>query len=485
MGKIFISYRRDDTITPAVWIRRIFSDWFGEDKIFLDMDTIIPGDDFADRIDEWVAQTDVMLVLIGRQWATVTDADTGRPRLEDPKDFVRLEIKAALDRHIVVIPVLLDGADLPARKDLPEPIEGERDIFTDLLRKHAFTVAPARFEADVETLARQVRKTLRQAEKARRKAERAERGFRLEGPARYWVPAAGAAGLGAVLYGGNLVLTAMGVYEPRPFVDLLDRAFIVETPGCDLCPDLVSIPGGRFTMGSPRSEAGREPNETPIHEVRIDQFLLGRYEVTWDEWQACVAGGGCDGAGPAAEGGDEGWGQGSRPVINVSWADAQAYVTWLSGETGHAYRLPTEAEWEYAARAGSPGRYAWGDQDPICNENAPDGNGANFAHCEDNRPRPVTAFQPSAFLLHNMHGNVAEWVQDCYADGYSGAPADGSARLDAPGTPIAGAEDGCDRVVRGGSFRSAAALLRSARRSGSSPGARFDRRGFRVARDGS
>ena len=118
-------------------------------------------------------------------------------------------------------------------------------------------------------------------------------------------------------------------------------------------PEMVVLPSGSFTMGSPSSEPDRDDDEGPQRTVRIGYKLaVGKYEVTWAEWEACVSAGGCDGSGPEGSGGDNGWGRGNRPVIEVSWNDAQAYVKWLSRKTGHTYRLLSEAEWEYAARAG-------------------------------------------------------------------------------------------------------------------------------------
>jgi formylglycine-generating enzyme required for sulfatase activity len=129
---------------------------------------------------------------------------------------------------------------------------------------------------------------------------------------------------------------------------------------CEDCPLMVALPAGSFTMGSPEGEKGRSPDEGPQHKVAIPEFALGQYEVTFDEWNACVKGGGCKGYEPS----DNGWGRGRRPGINVSWDDAQAYVRWLSQETGKPYRLLSEAEWEYAARAGTTTRYSWGDDPP-------------------------------------------------------------------------------------------------------------------------
>ena len=167
----------------------------------------------------------------------------------------------------------------------------------------------------------------------------------------------------------------------------------------DGCPDMVVVPAGSFMMGS--DEFGRAPQ----HRVTIRKpFGVGKFEVTFAEWEACVAGRGC-----SYNPDDNRWGRGKHPVTSVSWDDAKQYVAWLSRKTGKTYRLLTEAEWEYAARAGSTTLYSWGDD-----------IGRGNAHCsgcgspfDENRPAPVGSFKPNAFGLYDMHGNVWEWVEDC------------------------------------------------------------------------
>ncbi len=214
-------------------------------------------------------------------------------------------------------------------------------------------------------------------------------------------------------------------------------------------------------MGSPQSEEGRDGDEGPAHRVTIAQpFAVGLYEVTFAEWEACAAEGGCGGYRPY----DGGWGRGERPVIDVNWDDAQAYVSWLSGKTGKEYRLLSEAEWEYAARAGTVTRYSFGDNITPSQVNYRDsGHGQTV---------PVGSYRPNGFGLYDMHGNVSEWVQDCWHDSYEGAPRDGSAWE---------SENCSSRVVRGGSCYSFSWGLRSANRLGSMP-VRDIGRGFRVAR---
>lgn len=238
-------------------------------------------------------------------------------------------------------------------------------------------------------------------------------------------------------------------------------------------PEMVRIPAGSFTMGSPSSEAGRYNNEGPQRTVRIAEFYMSRTEVTFAQWDACVAAGGCSHR-PA----DEGWGRGERPVINVSWNDAQDYVRWLSRETGRSYRLLTEAEWEYAARAGTTGPFSTGAMIMPSQAQYDWSNSYNGSPTSSNpgRTASVDSFPANQFGLHDMHGNVWEWVQDCYARSYSGHPINGSAYE----------TSSCSsRVVRGGSWGSLGSGprdLRSAVRSWNAPTVRIIDLGFRLAR---
>ena len=242
---------------------------------------------------------------------------------------------------------------------------------------------------------------------------------------------------------------------------------------CDACPEMVVVPAGSFMMGSPSSEEGRDDDEGPVHRVTIPAaFAVGKYEVTFSEWEACVAGGGCDGHRP----GDGGWGRGQRPVIDVTWKDARSYVGWLSRKTGKQYRLLSEAEWEYSARAGTTGPFHFGSTISTDQANY-DGDGTYGSGREgvDRRKTvPVGSFPANGFGLHDMHGNVWEWVEDCRHDSYLGTPSDGSAWT-------TGGE--CSkRVLRGGSWINVPRVLRSADRNWSSTGNRYISVGFRVSR---
>ena len=232
-----------------------------------------------------------------------------------------------------------------------------------------------------------------------------------------------------------------------------------------LAVEMVPIPGGSFRMGD--LSGNGEDYEVPVHVVTIAPFEMGKHEVTFSQWDACVADGEC----PRAS--DAGLGRGNRPVINVSWDDVQGFIAWLNARTGVDYRLPTESEWEYAARAGSESKYSWGDF--IGSNRA---NCYGYDECGDRweKTAPVGSFASNAWGLHDMHGNVDEWVEDCWNDSYVGAPGDGSAWRSG---------DCSRRVIRGGSWNTDYAWdLRSADRSWDARSSRnVNSVGFRVARD--
>ena len=231
-------------------------------------------------------------------------------------------------------------------------------------------------------------------------------------------------------------------------------------------PEMIVIPAGSFRMGCVSGQDCLD-EEFPVHEVTIPEaFAVTRYEVTFAQWDACVADGGCRGYHPD----DEGWGRGIRPVINVSWEDAQAYVAWLSSQTGEQYWLLTEAEWEYVARAGSDTAYSWGDD---IGSNRANCNGCGGRRAGQGRTAPVGSFKANAFGVYDMHGNVWEWIEDCWNRSYEGAPSDNSAWLTGD----------CDkRVLRGGSWPAIPWAVRSALRGWGTVGYQYLDVGFRVAR---
>ena len=332
----------------------------------------------------------------------------------------------------------------------------------------------------------------------------------------------------ALLAIGALILAACfslpAAAEPRAPASFLDaritpattRAPLVADPAslpdfalfreCENCPEMVVIPAGSFLMGSPASEVGRDEDEdsqasevgrgededsqagvggSPVS-VRVARFAVGKFEVTWAEWDRCVADGGCqDNSQKAYAGyseadkakykGDAGYGRGARPVINIDWTDAKAYAKWLSAATGATYRLFSEAEWEYAARAGTTTPFSFGETISTAQANY-DGNytyGGGKKGEYWQKTVPVGSFAGNQFGLFDMHGNVWEWVEDCYNDSLALTPTNGTANT---------TQDCSCRVNRGGSWYSNPANLRSAIRDGDTPANRLSNLGFRVAR---
>jgi formylglycine-generating enzyme required for sulfatase activity len=253
---------------------------------------------------------------------------------------------------------------------------------------------------------------------------------------------------------------------PQTFATLLPAALVTQTAAssngtptsfsdCEGCPQMMRLPGSSFAMGSPETEIGRRGWEGQQREVRVPAFAISAHEITLAQWDACYAAGSCGGYTPP----DRGWGRGAHPALMVSWNDAQAYVQWLSERSGRRYRLPSEAEWEYAARAGATSAYWWG---------------ANYdaSQVTLGRTSEVGAHAANGFGLFDVAGNIAEWVEDCYVNSYTGAPSDGRPML----------EGACDmRVVRGGSWRDNASGFRLASRSRINRATRDGGVGFRVA----
>ncbi len=230
---------------------------------------------------------------------------------------------------------------------------------------------------------------------------------------------------------------------------------------CETCPTMVTLPEGRFKMGSTDGSS----TEQPVRDVAVSQpFAIGKYEVTVAEWKACAAAGACKDIGPVEPGDDK------RPMQNVSWPDAEAFTAWLGETTGQRYRLPTEAEWEYAARGGKPTRFWWGDT----YEDAR----ANCSECGDDwdrkRPSAIGAYDANPFGLHDMNGGVSEWTADCWIANYRNAPKDTGAQT----------SPNCQqRVLRGGSWRSSQDDVTSSSRFYYDAQVRYYTNGFRVARD--
>jgi len=276
--------------------------------------------------------------------------------------------------------------------------------------------------------------------------------------------------------------TAVLVGSARPHLDALSPeqrlsapptiwrvpGALTEFKDCAGCPQMVVIPAGEFTMGSPPSEQQAEAQ----HRVTIaTPFAVSKFEITFDEWDACVKAGGCGGYRPD----DQGWGRGSRPVVNLSWENCKDYVNWLNRKTGKPYRLLSESEWEYAARAGTTTRFSFGDTLSPSQANydgSEDGSGPSDVNRQ--KTMPIGSFPANQFGLHDMLGNAWEWVDDCWHDDYTATtPSDGSAWL----------KDNCEgHVGRGGSWEDSQGELRSSARTAGFKDEASSTDGLRIAR---
>jgi formylglycine-generating enzyme required for sulfatase activity len=504
-GKIFINYRRDDSAAEALNVAQYLENRFGKSSIFIDIDRLRAGQKFATVLEDKLGQCKVMLAIIGPNWIDARDEKSGTRRLDNPEDWVRLEIERSLARNIPVIPVLVAGATLPSKSELPPSLQ-------PLIGYQYATVTTNGFRHEMAGLARDV--TELTVRRLRGRMAAAVSALILGGyvaayqfGAPVWWPSFGQAQPNVVeapkpngkpetapkgnpdaaeAEPGRKVEAAR---DPGPSVTPrsgeIFRDRLADGNPCLMCPEMVVAPAGSFMMGSAPSEiaaltleflndAAWWKTEGPQHKVTIPHPLaIGRYAVTFAEWDACVADGGCNGYEPR----DRGWGRGKLPVINVKWYDAQAYAAWLTRKTGKPYRLLSEAEREYATRARTTTAFSWGPSISTSQANY-NGNytfagGAKGVYRE--KTVPVDSFAPNPWELYNVHGNVREWVEDCWHDGYQGAPSDGSAWTTA-------CTDGGRRVVRGGCWSDHPQFLRSADRDRGMADLPYNDIGFRLAR---
>jgi formylglycine-generating enzyme required for sulfatase activity len=470
-GKIFINYRRGDDPGSAQALFARLEQAFQPEQLFFDVDNIEPGLDFVRVLEEQVAACDVLISVIGRNWIDARD-QSGARRLDNPDDFVRIEIESALAWDKRVIPVLVGQASMPSADQLPGPMK-------PLARRHAVRLTHERFRADTQALITALQRALQSADDARtaRTHAPAEAQWQTKDETRRQPDEAGTnkrrvtdadaesraakerehgppGGAIAVEFG------APAASETRFFMPGAGKTEWFKDLAAG--PEMVVVPAGSFTMGSSESEDGHDEGEGPQHNVTIARpFAVSRFAVTFEEWDACVANGGHSGYRPF----DEGWGRGRRPVINVSWNDAKGYVDWLAKKTGRPYRLLSEAEWEYIARAGSNMRFWWG--------NSISTGQANY-HGHRQGTLAVDSFEPNPWGLWQVHGNVLEWTEDCYCSDYDGAPVDASPRTTCEYPDL--------RVIRGGSWITHPDGLRSATRWTQAADCRDPTIGFRVAR---
>jgi formylglycine-generating enzyme required for sulfatase activity len=510
MSTVFISYRREITAGEA---RALFNELLqklGKNSVFMDVDSIALGRDFRGALQKTLESCDLMLVLIGRDWAEVKDEE-GRPRLQNPGDFVRLEIEAALKRDIVVTPILVQGAHMPAPEQLPAEIR-------DLVYRNGFELSHNRWESDFAEMIRRLNLDI--AKESRRVEQPAStvaapdaslapaaqptipgrqffnRPFRMTRRQALGVAALAAVGTGAIIAAPSIrkllskpplrtiafevaTVDSKGIRNPP---EKYKAAVFTESLGSAAGLDMVSIPGGSFTMGSPVDEPERQGNEGPQHHVALGPFFIGAAPVTQAQWSAVVLAHpdqirrNLDPNSSFFKGID-------LPVETITWHQAEEFCLRLTAITGRAYRLPSEAEWEYSCRAGTTGPFHFGPTitpelanycgtgGAVCGESdgksvASDVYGGESyksgAYGEGptgvfrGKTTPPGTFPPNRFGLSDMHGNVWEYCQDVWSANYADVPVDGSANL-------SGGADS-QRILRGGSWSHNPAICRSASR---------------------
>lgn len=462
---IFISYRRSDSQWAASRLYDTLTQAFPDDKLFMDVDSIEPGQDFVVVLEEKIAECDVFLALIGPAWLSEAQSD-GQRRLDDPEDFVRIEISSALERKdTITIPVLLDGAIVPTEAELPAPLR-------PLARRQFARLSHEGYRAEVSRLVEAIGAIPDRDQPSR--SEPAQQTWNAERK-RYNPRHLMLAGCATV---ATAILLAAFYWSMQRVEDYSDRADLSSFQECAECPEMVLIPSGSFEMGSPESEANRRPQEGPQRQVAVERFALAKTEVTFEAWDACVADGGCGGYRAP----DSGMGRGEVPAFNLSWEDASSYIAWLNTKVpGAPYRFPSEAEWEYSARAGTQTPYYWGSEPDRAHANM--GREVCCIGAAEGPDRwvgvaPVGQFPPNDFQLNDMSGNLSEWVADVYQDTYENAPEDGSVWIS---NSVGGGQE--RYVLRGGSFKDRPWQVRSAQRFSNAPNWRLDTYGFRPARD--
>ncbi len=487
MSRIFISYRREDSAGYAGRLYDRLSQHFGADNVFMDIDAIPIGMDFVEVIEEAVGSCDVLIALIGQQWLTTTDAQ-GRRRLDNPEDFVRLEIKTALDRNIRVIPALIRGASMPRPEDLP-------DVLQKLARRNALEISD-RFHQDVDRLIKELDKGLGVAKPASARFQPVQRRLLIG-----LLIASGVVMLPLILGVLTFLVEQMGggrendseqqaqpgaglplevaldtptfapsptsmpeppINTPLPFTS---TPTLVPKPVVE--PEMVLIPAGEFLMGSdPGADKDAGVDEQPQHTLYLPDFYIAKTEVTNAQYAAFVQATGHE---PPSywENNQPPSDKLDHPVVEVDWHDAVAYCEWLSKVTGRIYRLPTEAEWEKAAR-GTDGRiYPWGNQWDESLAKTAEG-GPEFT-------TPVGAYPDGAspYGVLDMAGNVWEWTATKWKKTY---PYDVE---EDEWTPHYLAADDV-RVLRGGSWLEYRYVARCASRYDSVPHGSYFNVGFRL-----
>jgi formylglycine-generating enzyme required for sulfatase activity len=422
---IFISYRRVDSsdVTGRIYDRLVAT--FDRNLVFKDVDSIPFGVDFREHLDQAVSQCQVCLVVVGRTWLEAKD-EAGRRRLDSAQDFVRIEIESALKRKIPVIPVLVGGASMPGPEQLPPSLEPLA------YRNGAQVRSDPDFHRDMDRLIAGIQQHFGAAQTPQPSPPQQKQTFTFE--------------VVTVNDKGQEIDRKPGQAEYR-----------TEDLGNGITLDRVAIPGGTFEMGSKEAE-----DEQPIHRVTVAPFWMGKFAVTQEHYEAVM------GTNPSKFKGAK------RPVENVSWHDAVAFCQRLSEKLGNQYRLPSEAEWEYACRAATKTPFYFGAT--LTSDLANYGGTETYANEPKGKYRQQTtdvgAFSPNAFGLYDMHGNVWEWCADHWHESYQGAPSDGSAWIDK--------NTNDNRLLRGGSWYYYPGYCRSAYRINDTLDDRDYNIGFRV-----
>jgi hypothetical protein len=429
-GKIFISYRRDD---EPHFTGRLFDQLqtvFSREQLFMDVDSIAPGVDFVKMLEEQVAQCDVLLAVIGRGWLTATDELGGR-RVDNPADFCRMEIEAALAHGKRVTPVLVGDARMPRPEELPDGLK-------PLARRQAMRLTHENFGPEAAVLVHKLAQVLREA-KPVQEVERSDARNARARAAKADLPSPAESGKKAPPRARNRIVAA-GIGAMLLLVALVGALVVRQCRGVTT-PDMVTVAGGPFFMGcNEKVDSSCQTDERPGQLVIVAPFAIDRTEVTVAQYRACVEAGRCDE--PDSSDPSCNWGKPDRdshPVNCVDWYQATAYCDWAGK------RLPTEAEWEKAARGTDRRVYPWG--------NAWETDRANVA---SDGTKPVGSYPSGAspYSALDMAGNVWEWVSDNVGGG---------------------------RGLRGGSWYGRPSHARASYRLSSGPGDRRVDVGFRCA----
>ncbi len=422
--KIFISYRRADNSQAAGRIYDKFVAVYGHENVFKDVDSIPIGSDFKQEIDKAIAQCDFLIVVIGERWLSAVDG-AGRRRLDNPSDLVRIEIESALNRNMGVIPLFIDGATMPA------PDELQPSLQELAYRNGAAIRSDPDFHRDMDRVIRAMDRALSST-----KDDHGET-FSNETPA-------------------DRILNKEIRKEVIQQASQTQQEIICSERGGY---ELICIPAGTFIMGSPETEEGHRYNEAPAHEVHLSPFYMGIYPVTNEQYGQFLSD--HSSIKKPRYWRDQRFNQPYFPVVGVNWNDVQRFAQWAG------LKLPTEAQWEYACRAGTTTRYYTGDSQADLNR------AGWYRENSDGQPHPVGQKEPNAWGLYDMHGNVWEWCQDWYDVNYYTM---------SPVEDPQGPDSGDVLVVRGGFWFSFGAVCRSATRFGNPSGVRDYNLGFRLVK---